>query len=247
MRFVSIVTLAFLSVALAGCFERDEASTRFKITVSAVVDGESVHSTSVMEITWSHSSLNLLGSGGISSAKGEAVVLDLGKRGKVFVLPWKNNPDGSFGQYYEIALPQTVGITSRITKFGKNDFARLRALEPGQKFTPDFYDKMAKKHFQPFMVMLGDPTDPATVVEVTKDNFADLFGANSSFEGITIEITDQPHTTGTVFAHLPLLKDRKRIWSQRPRNLARLQLPPMSQRPLNWRMGPSLFFAFGNY
>jgi hypothetical protein len=158
-----------------------------------------------------------------------------------------NNPDGSFGQYYEVALPQTFGIENRVAKLVKSDFATLRALKPGQKFTPNYRYGMVDKDFKPFMVHFRDPADPATVEEITKMNFSRHFGKDSAFGGVTIEITDEPVTRGITMKALPLLKDRKRIWSQRPRHLARLQLPPMSERPLNWRMGPSLFFAFGNY
>jgi len=247
MRLIFVFIVIAFSLVLTGCFESDEATVRFKITAKARVDGKPVENSSVMEITWTHSSLNLLGKGGATYATGEATVLDLGQRGKVFILPWINNPDGSFGQYFEIALPQTFGIEHRVAKFTSSDFAKLRALKAGQKFTPNYRYSMVDRDFKPFMVTLRDPADPATVTEVTKDNFASLFGENSVFEEVTIEITDDPLTKGVTMQALPLLKDRKRIWSQRPRNLARLQLPPMSQRPLNWRMGPSLFFAFGNY
>ncbi len=247
MRFVSFVVMAFLAFSLSGCFDGDEASVRFKITAKAVVDGKPVENSSVMEVTWTDSSRNLLSTRGTAFATGEATVLDLGKRGKVFVLPWMGNPDGSFGAYFEVALPQTFGLENRMAKLDSSDFAALRALKVGQKFSPNYLDPMVKKDFKPFMVMLRDPADPSTVAEVTKDNFSKLFGEGAVFEGLSIEITDQPVTKGVATGHLPLLKDRKRIWSQRPRNIARLQLPPMNQQPLNWRMRPSLFFAFGNY
>ena len=59
MRFVSIV--------------------RFKITASALMDSKSFNSSSVMEITWSRSNINLLGRNSSTFTKGEAVVLDLGE------------------------------------------------------------------------------------------------------------------------------------------------------------------------
>ncbi len=247
MRWFSIFAVIFFTFALTGCFEDDSATLRLKIIARALIDGKPVENSSVMEITWSHSSLNLIGKGGATYAKGEAVVLDLGQRGKVFILPWMNSPDGSFGQYYEVALPQSIGIKNRIAKFDSDDFAKLRNLKTGREFTPNYRFSMVDRDFKPFMVTLRDPADPATVTEVTKENFAKLFGEGASFKGVTIKITDEPVTSGVTMKALPLLKDRKRIWSQRPRNLARLQLPPMSERPLNWRMGPSLFFAFGNY
>ncbi len=247
MKSVSILSVVVFAFFLTGCLKSDEATLRFKIIAKAVLDGKPVENYSVMEITWSRSSLNPFSKGGSSFAKGEATVLDLGDRGKVFILPWMNNPDGSFGQYFEVALPQTFGLKNRVSKFDSADYAKLRALKTGQKFTPNYYDSMTKRNFKPFMVMLRDHSDPASVTEVTRENFSKLFGPGASFAGITVEITDEPVTQGVTMKNLPLLKERSRIWTQRPRNLARLQLPPMSQRPLNWRMGPSLFFAFGNY
>ncbi len=247
MKLFSVLSVIFFALTLSGCLESDEATLRFKVIAKAVIDEKPVENYSVMQITWTRSSLNPFGKGGASFATGEATVLDLGKRGKVFILPWMNNPDGSFGQYFEVALPQSFGLENRVSKFDSADYAKLRSLKKGQKFIPNYRDPMTKRDFKPFMVMLRDPADPASVTEVTRENFAELFGPGASFEGIIVEITDEPVTKGVTMKNLPLLEERTRIWTQRPRNLARLQLPPMSQRPLNWRMGPSLFFAFGNY
>jgi len=247
MRHISIVILLCLAVVTAGCSEGQKATLRFKVTAVAEIDDKPYQGSTVMEVTWSQGSSNPFGLGSAASAKGEAIVLDMAGRGKMFILPWQANPDGSFSPYYELALLDTLTSKAHVSKMQGEDFDKLRAVPLGQVFTPNYHDAMTNRDFQPVMISISVPENPASVREVTKENFNKFYGPNATFKGLSVEITDEPVTKGIVLENLPLLKQRSRIWSQRPIGIARLQLPPMSERPMNWRMGPSLFYAYGNW
>lgn len=247
MRSISLVIIIFLTVLASGCSDGQQAVVRFKVTATAEVEGKAYQGSTVMEVTWSKGSSNPFGLGSAASAKGEALVLDMAGRGKMFILPWQANPDGSFSPYYELALLDTLTSKAHVSKMKDEDFETMRALPLGKSFVPNYHDKMTKLDFQPVMISISVPENPASVREVTKENFNKFYGPNATFKGLRVVITDEPVTKGIVLENLPLLKQRSRIWSQRPIGVARLQLPPMSERPMNWRMGPSLFYAYGNW
>ena len=138
------------------------------------------------------------------SFKGEAVVIDLGERGKVFALlhfqSWMN------GLYQ--AFPIERG---RSSKAGIEIYNKL--LKPGLKgeWTT----------FQPWMVTFTDLDDPMSVKRVydqkqdfdslklkfvVEDHFEEVFGEGVKLKGIHVEITDDP-VTKDILKILPLLPE----------------------------------------
>ena len=144
------------------------------------------------------------------SFKGEAVVIDLGERGKVFALlhfqSWMN------GLYQ--AFPIERG---RSSKAGIEIYNKM--LKPGMKgeWTT----------FQPWMVTFTDLDDPMSVKRVysqerdfdsqklkfvVEDHFEEVFGEGVKLKGIHVEITDDP-VTKDILKLLPWLPeyDNKRF------------------------------------
>lgn len=76
---------------LGGCSDpKNTATIRYRVIVTAEVDGELVEGSSVMEITYTrYERSSLTGMGGAATLKGEALVLDLKNRGTVYALPIK--------------------------------------------------------------------------------------------------------------------------------------------------------------
>ena len=138
------------------------------------------------------------------SFKGEAVVIDLGERGKVFALlhfqSWMN------GLYQ--AFPIERGQSS---KAGIEIYNKM--LKPGLKgeWTT----------FQPWMVTFTDLDDPMSVKRVydqkqdfdslklkfvVEDHFEEVFGEGVKLKGIHVEITDDP-VTKDILKILPWLPE----------------------------------------
>ena len=138
------------------------------------------------------------------SFKGEAVVIDLGERGKVFALlhfqSWMN------GLYQ--AFPIERGQSS---KAGIEIYNKM--LKPGLKgeWTT----------FQPWMVTFTDLDDPMSVKRVydqkqdfdslklkfvVEDHFEEVFGEGVKLKGIHVEITDDP-VTWDIMKTLPWLPE----------------------------------------
>ena len=94
--FVPIVGLLLL---LAGCSAGQNATNRFRVIATVEVDGQKVEGSTVMEITYQKVEHSLIGRGGATALKGEALILDLKGRGTVYVLPYAHDlSSGSLDQ-----------------------------------------------------------------------------------------------------------------------------------------------------
>jgi len=118
--------------------------------------------------------------------RGEAVVIDLGKRGALFVLT-------AFGDYQLLisAFPRPLALTEEGLRYYENLKAKT-TLKPEQ---------------YPQIVMFKDINDPKSVVlvkgwhfdvqkqeQVPVDNFNTFFGNEVKLKEIVIETTDEPVT-----------------------------------------------------
>lgn len=227
--------------ALTGCSDANSATVRFKVIVDAFVDGEPVQGTSVNEVRYTRLTNSALGYGGRTQEYGEAVVLDMGSRGAVFVLPRYQAPDLSIVPIYPSGLLYSVGVKGGVGNLKAEDIEYLKSFGIGQKFRFELFFLMGGSYVEPFMVTFKDKSNPETMIEVTRENFRKLFGAGAHFGGVTLEITDEPVTKGKVEAALPLLKDRNRAWWD-----LKTRPPERSQFPLWAFVTRNSFFERGS-
>ncbi|MBL8638658.1 MAG: hypothetical protein JNN09_09230 [Alphaproteobacteria bacterium] len=128
--------------------------------------------------------------GGMAGAIGEAVVVDLGQRGKLFMTIGEDH------YFIFEAFPLGGGEnTPRGIKYYshlKNAKASLLDLKT-----------------VPQLVTFTDVNNPLTVKAVELHNLAASFGEGVKLQDITVETTDEPMTTGIIEATLPWLKNIK--------------------------------------
>ncbi len=112
-------------------------------------------------------------------SRGEAVPVDLGKRGMLFALiDWD-----SYREFYN-AFPYGGQMDGK-SKFPRDDYYK-ETLKTGMKAE-------LKTNF-PRMVTFKDIKDPKSVEAVKADDLAATFGAGVKLKDITLEITDEPVT-----------------------------------------------------
>jgi hypothetical protein len=175
-----IVLVAVAAFAIATSDLYVSGKWRYRLTVT-VETPEGIREGSAVREAWASSSSIRIGlpeSTSTTNIRGEAVVVDLGKRGMLFALiDWDS--------YREVSetFPYTAakGIPDRIRHF-KN-------LEPGQSAS------LVRENW-PRMVTFVDLDDPKSAKPVDLDNLAATFGAGVSLKDITVEVTDQPVTRG---------------------------------------------------
>ena len=194
--FVPIVGALLL---LAGCGGQS-ATNRFRVIAAVDVDGQKVEGSTVMEITYQKVEHSLIGRGGATALKGEALVLDLKGRGTVYVLPFAHDlSSGSLDQVYEYGVLNSLGIENSIGTLSSQDFARIRQARGRIPFRNGNPTRL------PAFVAFRDEKNPKTIYEVGPRNFGQSF-PGVRFVGLDIEFTDAP-ATNVLKQRLPWLKN----------------------------------------
>lgn len=181
---------------------------RYKITVEVETPEGIKTGSAVHELSGSDSSIKILDLPEVGNSpefRGEAVVVDMGKRGVVFAIL----PTDPYYMFYRTFYEDRGGATTiEGIKF-------FNSLEKGLK------KDLGTKDYPQF-VMFKDIDDPKTVTLVKGarfdadrqeyipvDNFEKIFGPGVKLKNITLEITDEPVTWG-IEKWLPWLPDRYR-------------------------------------
>jgi hypothetical protein len=195
--FARLVVFLATCALLAGCGRSD--SYRYKLTLSVdTPDGVKTGFSVVEMYAWD---VSIPARGTMSTARGEAVYVDLGP-----------------GQRPLVA----VMTLYRAKKAGmiwaerKPDSQYLLALYGEPKPDPEFFSRISrlKKHRGvrgldprdlPDLVTFADTNDPRSVMAVDPQNLPASLGPGVTWRATTIEVTDEP-ITWTIETKLPWLK-----------------------------------------
>ena len=214
MRRVKIlgIVMALMAITAAVKVAYPSATLRYKITVS-IDTPEGVRTGSAVREVFIQRQPELPESGPHIVPKGEAVVVDLGKRGVVFALT-------SFDDYQVIfkAFPYHRG---GLTVEGLKYYSQLKNVK--EELKPERY---------PMLVTFRNLEDPKSVValretsgclkrdqngtcvqegfHVTADRFEEMFGKGVRLGKVEIEMTDESITTGVVdwLPWIPIYHDK---------------------------------------
>ena len=176
-----------LLVGLGGWLHVEYPWGTWRYRVTVVVDTpEGVKSGSAVREVRVHTEPGLLGVSkqGVSRQVGEAVVVDFGEKGALFVLPMKEEIT------YAFPFNKGVGVLA------PEGIRFYNGLQPGAK-APLPRDKF------PRLVMFEDLKDPKSVKMVDPDALSETFGKGVVLKDISAEITNDPVTWGIVDQFLP--------------------------------------------
>lgn len=201
--FLTILASLFLLVAgvvLAFAVIFPTQSWRYKMTVSVETPEGIKAGSAVREVSvpMGPEIINLPEAGRQAEVKGEAVVVDLGRRGVLFAL--MTDFGGSENVAHTVVY-NTIGgnMSPEGIRFLQNATGKKAVLEPRR---------------YPMLVMFKDIKDPKTVTPVLKirpdggikaDHFEELFGTGVKLKEIAIEITDE-EVTWRIEQYLPWLQ-----------------------------------------
>lgn len=127
--------------------------------------------------------------------RGEAVTVDLGKRGVLFALLRSDNDVDWAGRVMLMLAPDDPDNEDFIDGF--DDMLALEGLGP--IVVPRTYPPVGaleERSAYPMMVTFGDLADPTSVEQVDSDDLAASYGDGVSLKRITVQMTDDPVTTG---------------------------------------------------
>lgn len=219
---------------IAACSGPPSATNRFRVIATVEVDGRKVEGSTVMEITYQKVEHSLIGRGGATALKGEALILDLRGRGTVYVLPYAHDlSSGSLDQVYEGGVLSSLGVERSIGTLSNEDFARVRRARGRIPF------RLGNPTRLPAFIAFRDEKNPKTIYEVDPRNFGQFF-PGVRLVGLDIEFTDAPVTT--------VLKQRL-PWLENPNHEERFERDPPGQGrpfkdiPMGFKITTDHFFG----
>ena len=190
--------LLIAALALSGCGYRTE-TFRYRLTLEVETPEGLRSGSSVIEVrmteTGDHALVFPEASGIKSRVQGEAVAVDL-PGGKVLfaLLRMEGSSGGAAGW----------AITALDPPRPKGDYEVIRQVQAMQKIdrvgilprTLPPIAHLPERSVYPMLVTFADITDPTSVALVDPDNLAATFGEGTTLKRITVQITDDPVTTG---------------------------------------------------
>jgi hypothetical protein len=196
MKTIAVVIAA---IVLAGYFgfhvTHPSATIRYRLTLTVDTPEGIKTGSGVIQVTYAKA-VRILGSSAeiTIGVKGEAVVVDLGKRGLLFALLKAGKEPRSAPDW--IVLKAFGFKGGALGSPPDANIARLQTLHG---------KKQLSSQELPLLVRFRDIHDPTSVERVDPDNLAASFGPGVRLADATIEITDDPVTNG-IEKRLPWLK-----------------------------------------
>jgi hypothetical protein len=202
MKRSYLVVFAVIATALiAACIlllstAFPSETIRYRLTLEVEIDGKPVAGSGVIQVKQFDTAAVLRSTGGAGAeVNGEAIILDLGRRGLVFGLL----------RGATLGLSEEWGPRSLLLRvfgdvFGSETgpLPRIRILQrerPRRELPPTYL---------PMLVHFRDVNDPKSIEQLDPTNFGATLGPGIVLRRAMIEITDDPITTG-IEARLPWL------------------------------------------
>ncbi|OYY70391.1 MAG: hypothetical protein B7Y47_10430 [Sphingomonas sp. 28-63-12] len=180
----------------------------------------------------------------IHSIRGEAVAVDLGRRGILFALlrseqliDWASTV--LFLKASPVPLSVTRGLPNSSQVAFDIRFKAALALVGPQVIPRDYPDRIGSRHKPgdppsawPMMVRFRNLADPKSVEKINPDDLSASFGAGVKLRRITAERTEDSVTSG-ILARLPWLAHAQGSLTKQPRDRRTGQLVPLADTHLS--------------
>ena len=190
------LVLAASLLVLQGCSLFPESVTRYiRVIAQVEVGGKIVEGSTVMGLRWKAGDNGRM----YIERSTEAVIVDLGGRGTVYVLDAYMTSNGlSNGGYWPKLLLRTFDIPGQGTL---KDFPVLRSAKGRHQVRPIF----GRPKTLPLMVSFRDESKRETMFEVKPEDFPKVLGSDVRFIGLWFEFTDRPVTVA-IAKRLPVMQ-----------------------------------------
>ncbi|WP_374131278.1 hypothetical protein [Sphingomonas sp. 28-62-20] len=237
---------------LSGCgedFGNRYPTYRYRLTVEVETPEGLRTGSSVIEVTTRLAGPYSIPNPGqvLHSSRGEAVSVDLGRRGILFALLRSEMAEGwTHNLMFLLAPPVPRSVNRGLPNSSDLDFdMRMKATLAltGARVIPRDFAEFPESWREPgnpptgwpMMVRFRDLADPKSVEKINPDDLSASFGAGVKLRRITAERTDDPVTSG-ILARLPWLKHTEGSLTEHPRDPKTGDWVPRSQTPLSSRL-----------
>lgn len=197
--------MAAILATLTGCGSGGLPDYRYRLTVEVETPEGLRTGSSVIEVFTAIAGQNSIPTPGYVSrrARGEAVAVDLGKRGVLFaLLRSDDNSDWASGVMLGFApdLPMTRDSEGKYDS-AAHFRAKFMAMLQNRRLIvlPERFKKKSNQEgglARPMLVRFRDISDPTTVERVDPDDLAASFGDGVHLRRVTVQLTDEMVTKG---------------------------------------------------
>ncbi len=216
LRCVVIIAIISFLLICGSVIAMNQLTTsgswRYKMTVTVETPEGIKTGSAVREISNSASSIEIFDLPEVTNpAKviGEAVVVDLGSRGKLFALlkGYKSGWNYADGILYQTFPGPPSSRPKGIKFYSELKNAKATLTPTNYPILVAFTDLNDPRSAKPALEM-EVINDPPIELSIKADNFEELFGAGVKLKEISIEMTDEP-VTWEIEESLPWLPARK--------------------------------------
>lgn len=190
-----IVLFGAILVSACGLVEDETPDYRYRLTVEVDTPEGLKTGSSVIEVRQSmgRSAGSGYGKMIIRRIRGEAVAVDLPNGQTLFAL-LRSERDGQWASQVMQRLAPTIEGEPWEEVFDNVLLVEGKVELPAQGWP----EKLPDPGFDgyPMMVTFGDVDDPTSVERVDPDDLTSSFGDGVSLKHVTVELTDEPVTTG---------------------------------------------------
>jgi hypothetical protein len=204
-RLMALAGLALMAALSLGVYNSGYVwpwAWHQKVALTVQTPTGDVTGSAVQSVAW-RANFFSGGWGGASyhqETVGEAVALEVGPGKYLFLLMAPGDGKGDTSAYMADLATQVLYET-RGRVWGTKAFARVKTVK-GEVLT-------VPAELYPMLVTFGDVARPESVMQVDPANLAASFGPGYALKAITLTITDEPVTKGTVEKVLPWYFDPK--------------------------------------
>jgi hypothetical protein len=194
----SAITFALVATMLPACTAAEDKAPdyRYRLTVEVETPEGVKTGSSVIQVEQAlggaASAGGLAGGQIYYSVRGEAVAVDLPGGRTLFALLRSENDIEWSARVVQMLAPKIKGEP------WEHSFDNV-LLVKGSVEVPRMWPAnvtLPERSAYPMMVTFGDPADPTSVAEVDPDELEATFGEGVRFKRITVELTDDPVTSG---------------------------------------------------
>jgi hypothetical protein len=188
--FLGVVAALWAALGLSGCGKTQ--SYRYKLTLEVETPEGVKRAFNVVEITFHEVSIPAQGL--MAAARGEALYLDLGPgRRPLVALLTKKYRKGMPWAHWDEIQPTTILARVYDEKLDRGDSS-------GDAWRERIFRHRGAREIAPGdlpdLVTFADINDPKSVTAVDPDNLEATLGPGVKWKRVTLEVTDEPVTTG---------------------------------------------------
>jgi len=184
MRVLRLAAVLAMALALLGCSK----SYRYKLTLAVNTPDGVKRASSVGEVSFQEAFFPERGT--FSHLRGEALYLDLGSGAKPLIALLTNRIRGYYG-WSRSAGPRLELLSDLYNVVPSADY-----MDTVSKIAKQRGPHKIEPNQLPDVITFADVNDPRSVILVDPDNLRATLGPSFTWDEITVEVTDEPVSTG---------------------------------------------------